>query len=56
MEKEHYLGDGLYARIDGPFDIMLRAPRENGDHYVVLDYEMLQELVKLCRLKKIRIV
>jgi hypothetical protein len=33
---EFYLGDGLYASFDG-YQIKLRAPRENGDHYVYLD-------------------
>lgn len=36
MENETYLGDGLYASFDG-YQIMLRAPRENGDHYVALE-------------------
>jgi len=34
--NEEYLGDGLYASFDG-YAITLRAPRENGDHYVVLE-------------------
>lgn len=34
--KETYLGDGLYASFDG-FLIILRAPREHGDHWVGLD-------------------
>jgi hypothetical protein len=33
---ETYLGDGLYARYDG-YQIILRAPRLEGDHYVGLD-------------------
>lgn len=36
MENETYLGDGLYASFDG-YQIMLRAPRENGDHFVALE-------------------
>jgi hypothetical protein len=32
--KETYLGDGLYASFDG-YQIILRAPRENGDHHWV---------------------
>lgn len=35
-EKETYLGDGLYASFDG-WQIYLRAPREDGDHFVALD-------------------
>ena len=47
MNKETYLGDGLYASFDG-FQIILRAPREGGDHFVMLDpfvYRALQEFV-----------
>lgn len=36
MPSETYLGDGLYASFDG-FMITLRAPRENGDHFVCLE-------------------
>lgn len=36
MIKKTYLGDGLYASDDG-FMITLTAPRENGDHYVVME-------------------
>jgi hypothetical protein len=32
--KETYLGDGLYASFDG-YQIIFRAPRENGDHHWV---------------------
>ena len=47
MNKETYLGDGLYASFDG-FQIILRAPREGGDHFVMLEasvYRALQEFV-----------
>ena len=33
---EEYLGDGVYVSFDG-YAITLRAPREHGDHYVVLE-------------------
>jgi len=36
MSKEVYLGDGLYASFDG-WHIILRAPREDGDHIVALE-------------------
>jgi hypothetical protein len=36
MEHEEYLGDGLYASFDG-FQIVLRAPRDGGDHFVALE-------------------
>jgi hypothetical protein len=33
---ETYLGDGLYASFDG-YQIVLRAPRELGNHFVYLE-------------------
>ena len=33
---EVYLGDGLYASFDG-YQFVLRAPREDGDHWVALE-------------------
>lgn len=36
MNKEEYLGDGLYVSFDG-WQFCLRAPRENGDHVVYLE-------------------
>jgi hypothetical protein len=38
--NETHLGDGLYASFDG-FMIVLRAPREFGDHWVGLEPEVL---------------
>jgi hypothetical protein len=38
--KETYLGDGLYASFDGEY-VWLRAPRENGDHVVGLEPQVL---------------
>ena len=34
--KETYLGDGLYASFNG-HSIILRATRENEDHWVALE-------------------
>lgn len=34
--SEEYLGDGVYASFDG-FAITLRASREHGDHFIVLE-------------------
>jgi hypothetical protein len=42
---ETYLGDGLYASFDG-WQIILRAPREDGDHWVGLEPEVFNELIK----------
>jgi len=36
MDKETYLGDGLYASFDG-WQYRLRAPRRDGDHKVYLE-------------------
>jgi hypothetical protein len=43
--KEIHLGDGLYASFDG-FAIRLRAPRDDGDHFVVLEPSMFETLKK----------
>ena len=43
MAIETYLGDGLYVSFDG-FAFILRAPRENGDHYVILELSMIDGL------------
>lgn len=44
MEKETYLGDGLYVSFDG-FAFVLRAPRQNGDHWVALEPEVILNLL-----------
>ena len=36
LGQEYYLGDGLYASFDG-WQIKLRAPRDDGDHWVALE-------------------
>ena len=41
---ETYLGDGLYAKFEG-YAVELRAPRDDGDHYVVLEPDMLKRLI-----------
>lgn len=54
MESETYLGDGLYASWDGSM-ILLRAPRQGGDHYVGLEPEVwlaLQEFYKSLQPRK----
>ena len=44
MEEETYLGDGLYASFDG-YQIKLRAPRPDGDHWVALEPSVYESLV-----------
>lgn len=43
MKKEIYLGDGCYAFYDG-WQIRLRAPREEGDHVIYLEPQLLHAL------------
>ena len=43
MNQETYLGDGLYASFDG-WMLILRAPREDGEHWVGLEPEVLEAL------------
>lgn len=45
MPKETYLGDGLYASMEGDM-LKLRAPRIDGDHEVFLEPEICAELVR----------
>lgn len=45
---EIYLGDGVYASFDGG-QIWLRAPREEGDHVVALEFPVLRNLVDFAR-------
>ncbi len=48
QNAETYLGDGLYASFDG-WQILLRAPREGGDHFVGLEpdvYRALREWIE----------
>ena len=45
VNKETYLGDGVYASFDG-YQIVLRAPRERGDHFVALDVSVYRALTE----------
>ena len=40
-----YLGDGLYAEFDGAM-IVLKTPRETGEHYVALEPEVFEALIQ----------
>lgn len=48
MDKETYLGGGLYASFDG-YSIWLRAPRMGGDHRVALEPEIFCALIEFER-------
>jgi hypothetical protein len=43
--EKFYLGDGLFARFDG-FNIILSTERENGEHYVGLEPEVFDRLIR----------
>ena len=45
---EKYLGDGLYASFDG-WQIILRAPREHGDHWVGIEPPVMEALMDFLR-------
>jgi len=45
---EHYLGDGLYVSFDG-WQVVLRAPRSDGDHWVALEPTVLDAFVNYLR-------
>lgn len=47
-QNETYLGDGLYASCNG-YQIVLRAPREGGDHFVALEPPVYNALVQFAR-------
>lgn len=44
-KDESYLGDGLYATFDG-WQMILRAPRDGGDHHVALEPETFKALIR----------
>jgi hypothetical protein len=46
--SETYLGDGLYASFDG-WCIILRTPRENGDHWIGLEPQTLEALLQFVK-------
>ena len=41
IKQKDYLGDGLYVRHDG-YNIVLSTKREDGEHFVALEPEVLQ--------------
>lgn len=45
MANETYLGDGVYARLEGDM-IWLRTQRDNGDHQIALEQEVFEALVQ----------
>lgn len=44
-DEEAHLGDGLYVRFDG-WQILLRAPRKGGDHFVGLEPPVYRALLE----------
>ena len=49
INRKTYLGDGLYAEYDN-YQWILTAPRENGNHYVALEPQVLDAF--LCFIEK----
>lgn len=45
QNAETYLGDGLYVSFDG-WQMILRAPREDGDHFFGLEPQLYQSLLE----------
>jgi len=48
MAGETYLDDGLYASFDG-WHIILRAPRDGGDHWIGLEPEVFKRLIAFAK-------
>lgn len=46
-DKEVYLGDGIYGKIDGLGQIELRAPRGFEDHFVYINEDNIISLLNL---------
>ena len=44
LDDKAYLGDGVYASIEHG-GIMLRTPRADGEHYIFLEPEVLNNLL-----------
>lgn len=44
--EEVYIGDGVYARWDG-FAVKLTTERNNGTHFIYLEPDHVQRLIKL---------
>lgn len=44
LDRESYLGDGLYVSHDG-WQFVLRAPRLDGDHWVGLEPKTLEAFI-----------
>lgn len=48
IAKETYLGDGLYVSYDG-YQLQLRAPREDGNHFIYLEPEAYLHLLRFVK-------
>ena len=47
-QKDHYIGDGVYAEFTG-YDLVLKTDRESRVHYIVFDGPMLEELMRYAK-------
>lgn len=50
MDKETYLGDGVYASFDG-YQIWLRAERDGIQHRIAIESEVYDSLVAYVKAK-----
>lgn len=55
MERETYIGDGLYASFDGGM-LKLRAPRDQGDHEIYMEPEVLREFLRFAKTTPLKFV
>lgn len=47
-EPTVYIGDGVYAEFNG-YDVQLRTNREDGKHFLHLERDAVQHLVRFLR-------
>lgn len=51
LDNETYIGDGLYVSFDG-YQYRLRAPREDGDHFIFMEQSVLDNFIRYVEFKK----
>lgn len=43
--RPNYIGDGAYVGLTSSGDLVIWAPRSDGDHWVVVDHAMFKRLI-----------
>jgi hypothetical protein len=46
LTKQEYIGDGVYASTEDGWSVRLSTQRENGVHYIYLEPQAIEELVR----------